>query len=184
MNPVSAAIASGGIHATYKHISYACNQLSTFACEVSFLSLSLSSPGLFKVLNFTLGSLVRRLFPLLLLLLVLPASFIQGNSKEDSCISLEDLATGFVIIHVWIVPICPAQVEVINLQKQNSSDLLPKFRSLLVLRNGPNVPKEMELCAPANGNWAPKRKGGKRTTFSRNFSNSCPRPSISSNNAM
>ena len=144
-----------------------CNPLSTFTCEISFLSLSLSLPRAYSKFSISLwGRSCEGFSPLLLLLLVLPASFIQGNSKEDSCISLEELATGFVIIHVWIVPICPAQVEVINLQKQNSSDLLPKFRSLLVLRNGPNVPKEMELCAPANGNWAPKRKGGKRTTFS------------------
>ena len=33
-----------------------------------------------------------------------------------------------MIIYVWIVPICSLQVDEINLQTQNSPDLLPKFR--------------------------------------------------------
>ena len=39
--------------------------------------------------------------------------------------------TGLVIIRVWIVPICPALVDTINLQTQNSPHLLTKFRSLV-----------------------------------------------------
>ena len=45
-------------------------------------------------------------------------------------LSLEELVTGLVIIWVWIAPICPASVDAINLQTQNSSDLSPKLQGL------------------------------------------------------
>ena len=41
--------------------------------------------------------------------------------------------TGLVIIYVWILPICPAQVDAINEYRPNSPGLLPTFQSLLII---------------------------------------------------
>ena len=50
-------------------------------------------------------------------------------------ISLEVLVTGLAVICVLIEPIFSAKVYTINLQTQNSPDLLPKFQSLQI-KNG------------------------------------------------
>ena len=44
---------------------------------------------------------------------------------------MEKLVTDVMIIYIHLVPICPAYVDTINLQTQNSTDLLPKIQNLI-----------------------------------------------------
>ena len=48
------------------------------------------------------------------------------------CVSWEELVKGLVTIYVCIALICSAKADTIKLQMQNSPDLTPKFRSLVV----------------------------------------------------
>ena len=58
------------------------------------------------------------------------AMFASDTVGSLAYIRLSELVTGLVVICWWIAPICPAYVDAINLQAQNSPDLLLKFLHL------------------------------------------------------
>ena len=58
------------------------------------------------------------------------AMFASDTVGSLAYIRLSELVTGLVVTCWWIAPICPAYVDAINLQAQNSPDLLLKFLHL------------------------------------------------------